>query len=267
MEDLPRTFDLTTSLKKFGTVIWDKYGSFLWNLFLILLLEIVVNLEGILSILFTIWQTIGFDILLFITVLYVADKIYIRLCDQFNVPGPAKYSVTWVDRGLAVIAIIWPMSELFMYFGEIVDSFDFLSMIEHDYLRGIIFFLSFAPFNNAIISILVFRELIRRRGPDTKWFGQYSKVWIKHFVRYHWCFAFCIHIMIQLFMYIFIKFAVASGLEGENQESVALCFFFMMLGLMVYAGISAILGVQCRFPLFHGACLLHCGRLKNSKDD
>jgi len=269
MQDLVTFSDYVTffisSVKKLLTLFWEQFALVVWNLFLIFFVEVLVNLQGILAILYIIWQTLGIYVAAVLLVLYLFDVTEDYARAQFKLPPRPELGVTWVNRGCAFAAILWPMSELFLYFGEIVDSFSFLSMLEHDYLRGIIFFISFAPFNNAIISIFVFRELIRRRGPDTKWFGQTAKYWIKHFVRYCWCFTFCIHIMIQLFMYIFIKFAVASGLEGSDQEQVALAFFFMMLALMVYGGICAILGLQPRFPLFHGACLVHCGRLKGSK--
>ena len=66
------------------------------------------------------------------------------------------------------------------------------------------------------------------------------------------------------FMYIYIKFGIANGLDNYDQENISTVFFFVIFSFCVYGGICAILGIQPRFPLFHGACILHVGRLKNS---
>ena len=42
--------------------------------------------------------------------------------------------------------------------------------------------------------------------------------------------------------------------------------FFAAL-IISYSGICALLGLRCRVPLFHGACIIHVGKLKNEKDE
>lgn len=271
---------ITTFLSAIKTWLWEKIGAYVVNFFLVALIEIFWHFDGFIAIMFTIYDTVGKKAALVLFCLYLVDKFqeFRRSNKQNSVDGKkiakrnkvlptvenTDYRITFFDRGVAFLAVLWPLTQVFMFHLEIVRNYEFLEYIEHEYLRGLIFFLTFTPFNNALITIFVFREVVRRRGPDTKWFGQYQKLWIKHFVRYLWCYACCLNTIIQLFMFGYIKLGVANGLDNYDQENISTVFFFTMFCFCVYGGICAILGLQPRFPLFHGACILHVGRLKNS---
>lgn len=260
--------------------LWRNIGAYVVNFFLFILIELFTNFDGFIAILFTVYDTIGKKAALVLLCLYLADKTQEFFRKNVGNRGKKKktsersrylpsvespdYRITWFDRGIAFLAVLWPLTQIFMFHLEIARSYEFLRYIEHEYLRGLIFFLTFTPFNNALITIFVFREVVRRRGPDTKWFGQYQKFWLKHFVRYLWCYASCLNTIIQIFMYTYIKFGVANGLDSYDQENISTVFFFVIFSFCIYGGICAILGIQPRFPLFHGACILHVGRLKNS---
>lgn len=266
---------------KFSLVIdwlWRNIGAYIVNFILVLFIEIFTSFDGLIAILFTIYDTIGKKAAFVLLCLYLIDRIQEFIKTNINTNSQQKksgksflpivenpdYRINLFDRGIAFLAILWPLTNIFMFHLEIVRGYEFLRYIEHEYLRGLIFFLTFTPFNNALITIFVFREVVRRRGPDTKWFGQYQKYWLKHFVRYLWCYASCLNTLIQIFMYSYIKFGVANGLDDFDQENISTVFFFVIFSFCMYGGICAIFGMQPRFPLFHGACVLHVGRLKKS---
>ena len=50
-------------------------------------------------------------------------------------------------------------------------------------------------------------------------------------------------------------------------EAEAVSFFFLIAGVISYSGVCALLGLRSRLPLFHGACVLHVGKLKDSPND
>jgi len=52
-----------------------------------------------------------------------------------------------------------------------------------------------------------------------------------------------------------------------QQESIAVVSFSIAALIISYSGICALLGLRCRVPLFHGACIIHVGKLKNEKDE
>ena len=176
------------------------------------------------------------------------------------------YSVTWLDRGFALLAAAWAMGELFTYNPMIVRQYAILKYLDQNYLRGIAYFINLHPLNSTVFSFFIFREIIRRRGPDTKWFGETKKYWIKNIVRYHWCFAFCLNAVIQTFMYAVYKFLIPQGMAIPQQETLSLAFFCVSALVICYAGICAMLGLRCKVPLFHGACIIHVGKLKNEEE-
>lgn len=255
--------------------LWRNIGAYIVNFILFIFIEGFYHLDGFLAILYTIYDTIGVKIAGLLIGLYLLDKVLeFRAGKEVKEKKSDKkllqrvetsnYPITWFDRGVAFLAVLWPLAQIFMFHLEIVRGYEFLRYLEHDYLRGLIFFLTFTPFNNGLITIYVFREVVRRRGPDTRWFGQYQKYWLKHFVRYHWCYASCLNTVLNMFMYVYIKFGIANGMDNYDQENVSTVFFFTIFSFCIYGGICAILGIQPRFPLFHGACIFHVGRLKKS---
>ncbi len=86
-------------------------------------------------------------------------------------------------------------------------------------------------------------------------------------MRYHWCFAFCLNAIIQTYMYGVYKFLIPQGLPMAQQESMAIVSFSIAALIISYSGICALLGLRCQLPLFHGACTIHVGKLKNEEDE
>jgi len=238
----------------------------LQSYFLFILLQFVTNYEGIIAVLYTIIVTIGIKAAFMLGSFFCVHQIEIFLRKVFAASPKATYSMTWVDRGFAFLAAVWAMGELFTFNPMVVMDFQFLQEIDRNFLRGIGFFINLHPLNSTIVSFIIFREVVRRRGPDTQWFGDTKKFWIKNIVRYHWCFAFCINTVVQVYMYCTYKFLIPQGMSAEQQEIAAVSFFFLIAGIISYSGICALLGLRSKLPLFHGACTLHVGKLKDSSN-
>ena len=198
---------------------------------------------------------------------YGFDKIETFLQKRNGAAQKVPYSITWVDRGFALLASAWTMGELFTYNPMIVRQFFIFRYLDENFLRGIAYFINIHPLNSTVFGFFIFREVIRRRGPDTKWFGSTTDFWIKNFVRYHWCFAFCLNIVVQTYMYGIYKFLIPQGLALPQQETIALMAFIVIALVIFYSAICAILGIRCKVPVFHGACILHVGKLQDEKDD
>jgi hypothetical protein len=54
---------------------------------------------------------------------------------------------------------------------------------------------------------------------------------------------------------------------AEQQEIAVVSFFFLIAGVIMYFGVCALFGLRSKLPLFHGACTLHVGKLKDSSND
>jgi len=250
--------------------ILEKIKEFLYyfqNYLLGILLELIINFEGVAVVMYTLTITLGVKTVIMIGGCFCLDQIEIVSKKLTGAPPTPEsiYRLTWVDRGFAFLAAVWSMGELFAFFPAVVIDYDFLQEIDLNLLRGIGYFCNLNPYNSTVFSFFVFREVVRRRGPDTQWFGDTKKYWIKNFVRYHWCFSFCLNTALQIYMYTMYKFLLPQGMSLLQQEIVSVSFFFMIAVVICYAGICALLGLRCRVPLFHGACILHVGRLKKEK--
>jgi len=248
----------------FGTL---NFLSILWNFFLVLLAELIYLLDAVWAVLYLISITIGYKLLIMFPLLYLYDISMEYFRKKAGLKPANPYALTALDRGIAFCAGIWPISEAFMFFQEIARSYPFTNYLNHNYFRGLVVMLSAAPLTSIILAFVVYGQIVRRIGPDTRWFGGRPKRWIKYQIRYHWCFSLCLHAVITLWIFCFLKFAVANGLKGDEQEVWASSFFFMFIGLSAYQMLCAIIGVKPRFPIFHRACVFNCGRQKGSKDD
>ena len=237
------------------------------NYLCLILLEIVTNFDGTIAVLYTLVVTIGIKAVIMLLCCYIFDKIEAFLQKSTGLAPKPQYSITWVDRGWALLASAWTMGELFTYNPAIVRQFFVFRYLDENFLRGIAYFININPLNSTVFGFFIFREVIRRRGPDTKWFGSTTNLWIKNFVRYHWCFAFCLNIVVQTYMYAIYKFLIPQGLSMPQQETIALIGFIVIALIIFYSAMCAILGIRCKVPIFHGACILHVGKLQNEKDD
>jgi hypothetical protein len=257
MENLFDPKDIAEKIK----VIFGYFQNYILGL----LLELVINAEGFLIVIYTLTVTLGIKTAILIGGCFSLDQIEVFLKKLTGAPPKSMYSLTWVERGFAFLAAVWSMGELFAFFPQVVLEYKFLLEINHNLLRGIGYFINLNEINSTAFSFFIFREVVRRRGPDTQWFGDTRKYWIKNVVRYHWCFSFCLNTVLQIYMYTMYKFLLPQGMSLLQQEVVSTSFFFMTAAVISYAGICALLGVRCRVPLFHGACTLHVGKLKDEK--
>ena len=145
------------------------------NYLILFLLEFVTNFDGFIAVLYTLGVTIGIKAMIMLGCFFGLDQIDTFLRKLTGSAPKDLYSVTWVDRGFAFLASAWTMGELFTYNPFIVRQYALLQYIDQNFLRGVSYFINLHPLNSTIFSFFVFREVIRRRGPDTKWFGETKK--------------------------------------------------------------------------------------------
>ena len=252
----------------------EYYVPMLYNTSLILLAELIGKIEALLSVLYVFCTDLGLFSAILLLTMYLIDRTLLFVRKQFNpeieedVPETYPLPLNCVERGFCFLAMFWPMAELFMWAGELIEQYPILKAIEDDFLRGTILFIQYSPLNSTIIGLFVYKDIIRRRGRDTIWRGpaEFPENWLKYDVRYHWCYAFSMHIVIGFFMWIYLKLVVGShGLRSQDQEVWMTAFFFIMFTLILYQGICAIFGIQCKLPIYDGACRIHCGIPKRSR--
>ena len=254
----------------------NNYLPMVYNTCIIILAELVGKVEAFLSVLYVMCIDLVPFVAVLLFILYLFDRTNLFLRQTFgpeikkDVPETYPLPLNCVERGVCFLAMIWPMAELFMWAGELIDQFPILKAIEDDLLRGTILFVQYSPLNSTLIGLFVYKDIIRRRGPDTIWRGpaEFPEFWIKYTVRYHWCYAFSMHILIGFFMWCYLKLVVGSaGLRAQDQEVWMTAFFFITFTLILYGGVCAIFGIQCKLPIYDGACRIHCGIPKRSTKD
>lgn len=179
------------------------------------------------------------------------------------------FPITFVDRGLALLSYSWPLSFLFLYFPKIFKEMDpWVMEFNHVYLRGLVILFGSSKYMPVICLFAVFHGIIRRRGPDTDWIGSpYYNIWIKYFVRYHWCYSFLNSIIIIFTITVYGKVAKSHPLGFEALTVVSQVFVYFTLVLLLIGIICAILATVPRIPLFRTGCRYHCGRLRGQSRD
>ena len=179
------------------------------------------------------------------------------------------YEITFVHRGFALLSYSWPLAFLFLYFPDVVDRMHpwFLTF-NHIYLRGLVIMFGAAKFLPIITLFTIFHGIVRRRGQDTIWVGNvYYEPWYIHFVRYHWCYSLMNCIVIYMTLNIYSKTERSHQMSYDELIIAGDTFFYLSMALIIFGIVSAILGRQPRIPLFHRACIFHCGQLKNDPED
>jgi hypothetical protein len=229
---------------------------------LIVIRAILFEIEHTEAILVVVWNTIGLKLVVFFSALFVYDKLEDLFRAKYKLPRQ-QYGLTAVDRGLAMCSVLLPLSAMCYFMAEIISEFPNLEYIRHNYLLGLFFLYKSTPYTGVIISSLIFRHLIRRRGPDTKWFGSVNKVYIKHHVRYCWCYNFVLHFLLIIYMTFFIKILVKSeGLGPYEQETIMLAYLMIFLFFITYCLACAAMGIYPYIPVLHETCIFHVGKLK-----
>jgi hypothetical protein len=260
---LEQARDLPTILKPSKTFllnVWNKYISYHCFGVILFLLSIQEELIKFTAILYVLGVNL-FPPVAALSVLYFLSNFLIKS----KKPITDATNVNLFDRGFALSGLILPCAEFSRFFPNEIKQWPVLYHFQVEYLTGLIMLLNLNELFVILLQVVCFRELIRRRGPDTEWIGAgagQQKVWVKYFIRYYWCYGFCVTTLLEPFN--FIKMKVIELLQLPNWIDT---FFnelaFYTLGcVIVHAIIYALIGIPNKMPLLHGACEFHVGRPK-----
>ena len=227
-----------------------------------LCIDFLDRYDQVIAIVWLIFLTTGSKTIIALLFAYALDFLILHTRHFLDLPKQHEYAISCVDRVWAALALSWNLSEVFMCFpGAAVNNF-YLSEVHSQFTLGMEYFFGAQEFIVVLFSFVVFRQVVRRRGPDTKWYGGTKKIWIKHFVRYYWCAAMGICVVLNLVMFVYTKFFINANF-GHDQEIFALACIYGVALISVYLFIGIIIGKRARLPLIHGACICHVGKLKD----
>jgi hypothetical protein len=238
--------------------VWQKYISYQFFGFLLFLLSVQDELLKLTAILYILGVNL-FPPLTALVVLYFLSNFVIKskklVTDSTN--------VSLFDRGVALGGLILPCAEFARFFPAQVKQWPVFYNFQVEYLTGLMMLLNINELMVVLLQVFCFRELIRRRGPDTEWTGPTGqKVWVKYFVRYYWCYGFCLTTLLEPYNFIQTK-VVDLFLFPVWVETVCTMGAFYLIGsLILHAVLYALIGIPNKMPLLHGACEFHVGRPK-----
>lgn len=240
--------------------LWNQYVSYQFLGLILFLFSIQEELLKIFAIFFVIGANF-FPPVLALAVLYTLSNFVLK--SQKKVTDPTN--VNLFDRGLAIAGLILPCAEFSRYFPQEIKQFPMLYQFQLDYLTGLIMFLNLNEIVVILLQVFCFRELIRRRGPDTEWSGSTGKkIWIKYFIRYYWCYGFCLTTILEPYNFIQVKLITLLNLPPWVSTCISEGAFYLLGFLIIHAIIYALIGLPNKLPLFHGACEFHVGRPKKA---
>ena len=194
-----------------------------------------------------------------LTVLYFVNKLVYRPTKKVSDPT----NVDLFDRALAFLGLLVPYVELAHLFPKQLAAYPELTQFINQFVGGIRLVIEYNPYLILVWNFLVFRELIRRRGPDTVWAGlDKKKYWIKWFIRYYWCYGFCLTSLIEPYNFINSKIFDLLVMSPWFSQSVTYFVFYVTGALLLYGAIGILVGVPNYVPLLHGACVFHVGKPK-----
>jgi hypothetical protein len=172
-------------------------------------------------------------------------------------------NVNLFDRGIALLGLIMAAAEFSRFFPNEIFNYPFIYELQATYLTGIIVFLNSNQLLNVIWNLVVFRAIIRRRGPDTEWAGRPNeKIWLKYFIRYNWCIGFCLTALLEAYHFVKVKIFELLALPSWLDYTISNLAFYFSASILAYSVVCTIIGIQSKLPLFHGACLFHVGKPK-----
>jgi hypothetical protein len=240
--------------------LWNRWGITILTWVALFLCSVGEELIKVLAILYVIGSNLLPPVLALL-VAYALSNFVIK--SQKKASDPTN--VNLFDRGLALMGLVLPCAEFARYFPQEIKSIPILHQLQVEYLTGLIMFLNLNQIIVLFVQVFCFRELIRRRGPDTEWSGSTGKkVWIKYFIRYYWCYGFCLTTMLEPYNFMQIKLITLLDLPRWVNLCISQGAFYISGALLIHAIIHALIGVPNRMPLFHGACEFHVGRPKKS---
>jgi hypothetical protein len=258
---LENEIDLTTRLetiKGFLLNIWTKYLAYQFFGLILFLLAMQEELLKFAAVLYVIVLNL-FPPVAALVVMYLLSHFVLKskklVTDATN--------VNLLDRGLALAGLVLPCAEFARFFPDTLKEFPTLYHFQIEYLTGLIMLLNLNELIVIFLQVFCFRELIRRRGPDTEWIGSTGKkIWIKYYIRYYWCYGFCITTLLEPYNFIQVKVIELLQLPNWVEYFFSNLAFVTVGGLIIHAVIYALIGIPNKMPLFHGACEFHVGRPK-----
>jgi hypothetical protein len=189
--------------------------------------------------------------------LYLINKIVWSTNKKASDPT----NVNLFDRGVALLGLIVPYVELCLIFKGPIKYFPWLMTFNRDYLALVKISILCSPYSLMVWNYFVFREFIRRRGPDTEWAGtDKKKYWIKYFIRYYWCFGFCLAALEEPYNFVNVKIIELLTIPPWLHGVFELVPFLIFVSLIGYSILCILIGVTSKIPLFHGACEFHAGK-------
>jgi len=240
--------------------LWTQYFSYQFLGLILFLLSVQEELLKVFAIFFVIVSNLLPPVIA-LTILYALSNFVLK--SQKKVSDPTN--VNLFDRGLAISGLILPCAEFSRYFPNEIKQIPWLYQFQLDYLTGLIMFLNLNEIVVVLVQVFCFRELIRRRGPDTEWTGSTGKkLWIKYFIRYYWCFGFCLTTILEPYNFIQMKLMTLLNLPLWVNTCLSESAFYILGGLILHAIVFALIGLPNKLPLFHGACEFHVGRPKKA---
>jgi hypothetical protein len=258
---LKKSIDLPTiveSSKIFILNVWNKYISYHCFGIILFLLSIQEELIKIAAILYVLGVNL-FPAVAALSVLYLLSTFIIKS----KKPVTDATNVNLFDRGFALSGLILPCAEFSRFFPNELKQWPVLYHFQVEYLTGLIMLLNLNEMFVILLQVFCFRELIRRRGPDTEWIGSDGKkIWVKYFIRYYWCYGFCLTTLLE--PYNFLQMKVIELLQLPSWIDILLneTAFYTVGFLIVHGIIYALIGIPNKMPLLHGACEFHVGRPK-----
>jgi hypothetical protein len=258
---LEQARDLPTILKPSKTFllnVWNKYISYHCFGVILFLLSIQEELIKFTAILYVLGVNL-FPPVAALSVLYLLSNFLIKS----KKPITDATNVNLFDRGFALAGLILPCAEFARFFPDEIKQWPVLYHFQVEYLTGLIMLLNVNELFVILIQVFCFRELIRRRGPDTEWVGSDGKqIWVKYFIRYYWCYGFCLTTLLEPYNFIQMKVIELLQLPSWIEAFFTELAFYTLGCLIVHAIIYALIGIPNKMPLLHGACEFHVGRPK-----
>ena len=253
--DLPTSLE---TLKGFLLNIWTKYLSYQFFGFVLFLLTIQEELLKFVAVFYVLVLNL-FPPVAALIVMYLLSHFVVKS----KKPVTDATNVNLLDRGLALAGLILPCAEFARFFPDTLKQWPILYHFQVEYLTGLVMLLNLNELIVILLQVFCFRELIRRRGPDTEWIGSTSKkIWVKYFIRYYWCYGFCITTLLEPYNFIQVKVVELLQLPNWVQHLCTEVAFVTVGGLIIHAVIFAVIGIPNKMPLLHGACEFHVGRPK-----
>ena len=274
LEDIKNLEPVTTKISfadddTIFTAFLTSLGDFFGNIELLFLQVALFLMPFVKTIVVYAWALYSTPVplLCFFTGLFLLDKLGSRFVTGFS-PNENKSDPTnvgFLDRGLALTGLLVPYTQLCNMIGKqtLRMYLPSLMLFNSQYLGTIKVFILQNPWSLVAFNVVAFREIIRRRGPDTIWGGYETKRFsIKYFVRYYWCVGLCFSVLEEPYTFFKQKFTELLEIPVEVYANLDFLVLGALSVTLCYHVLCILIGITSRAPLFHGACEMHVGRPK-----